>query len=174
MSMQIIQKRSAQPDPWPAAWPTITDSTDDAVTEEGEEGIPGRQQVGDFLDSNTPSRLLVGFGTWLQHRELFADIAEVGIVMDTTLDLALLDQGIQDLSLIKVVFQGFNDGKGYSIASILRSQYNYRGELRAANVVKENLALLEQCGFDSYEMVEGTDLDQAIEVFDQLVPDPAA
>lgn len=144
--MQIIQQRSARPDRWPAL-PAVD------------------------IDLDQP-RLLVDYDNWLSHRVTLAEAAnlQVGLVLSAAIDPAVIDQSFLQLALIKVVFEGFNDGRGFSIAQILRNQIGYRGELRAANVVKENIAMLERCGFDSFELVDGTDLEQAIALFDQLKP----
>ena len=54
------------------------------------------------------------------------------------------------LSLIEVSFPKFRDGRGYSIASILR-EAGYAGELRAAgDVLVDQIPLMRRCGFDSF------------------------
>jgi len=54
------------------------------------------------------------------------------------------------LSLIEVSFPKFRDGRGYSIASILR-EAGYAGELRAAgDVLVDQIGPMQRCGFDSF------------------------
>jgi uncharacterized protein (DUF934 family) len=56
------------------------------------------------------------------------------------------------LALIVLPFQAFNDGRAYSLARQLRLD-GYRGELRATgNVLPDQVQLMHQVGFDSYEV----------------------
>jgi len=54
-------------------------------------------------------------------------------------------------ALIAVDFPKFTDGRGYSIARLLRDRYNFRGELRAiGDVLRDQLFALSECGFDAF------------------------
>ena len=49
------------------------------------------------------------------------------------------------------IFRSFGDGRGYSIARLLRERYGYKGELRAiGEVVRDHLFFMARCGFDSF------------------------
>ena len=61
---------------------------------------------------------------------------------------------LPSLSVIVLPFPAFNDGRAYSIARQLR-QMGYRGELRATgNVLPDQLQLMLQVGFDTFEVGE--------------------
>lgn len=65
---------------------------------------------------------------------------------------------IDALPLIAVRFPAFTDGRGYSIARLLRERHRYRGELRAmGDIGRDQLHYLARCGFDSFELREGED-----------------
>jgi len=54
------------------------------------------------------------------------------------------------LTLIKVAFPKYRDGRGYSAARILR-EAGYQGELRAqGDVLVDQIAFMRRCGFDSF------------------------
>jgi uncharacterized protein (DUF934 family) len=54
------------------------------------------------------------------------------------------------LQLIEIAFPKFRDGRGYSSARILR-EAGYAGELRAqGDVLVDQIAFLQRCGFDSF------------------------
>jgi uncharacterized protein (DUF934 family) len=54
------------------------------------------------------------------------------------------------LRLVEVNFPAFTDGRGYSAARILR-EAGYAGELRAVgDVLVDQLAAMQRCGFDSF------------------------
>lgn len=72
------------------------------------------------------------------------------------------DQLVQS-PLIAINFPTFMDGRGFSSARLLRERYNYRGELRAVGyVIQDQLFYLKRCGFDAFDLREGTDLDAAL------------
>lgn len=57
---------------------------------------------------------------------------------------------LDQLDCIMIEFASFNDGRGYSFATLLRRQ-GYQGELRAVgDVFKDVLNYLKRCGFDSF------------------------
>jgi uncharacterized protein (DUF934 family) len=66
-----------------------------------------------------------------------------------------------------VNFPKFGDGRGFSIARLLRERYGYRGELRAVGQVGlDHLHYMEQCGFDAFELSDGEDPEEALAAFD--------
>jgi uncharacterized protein (DUF934 family) len=57
---------------------------------------------------------------------------------------------LNELDAIFIEFAGFNDGRGYSFAALLRRQ-GYQGELRAVgDIFKDVLNYLKRSGFDSF------------------------
>jgi uncharacterized protein (DUF934 family) len=66
-------------------------------------------------------------------------------------------------ALIAVHFPQFGDGRGYTLARLLRERFGYRGELRAVgDVIRDNLFYLAQCGFDAFELAAPADLEAAV------------
>jgi uncharacterized protein (DUF934 family) len=64
---------------------------------------------------------------------------------------------------VEVNFPSFTDGRGYSIARLLRERYGYRGELRAVgDVQRDQLFYLARCGFDAFLLREGEDAGAAL------------
>ena len=57
------------------------------------------------------------------------------------------------IPLVAIHFPVFTDGRGYSLAHLLRRRHGYAGELRAVgDVLVDQLALMAQCGFDSFRL----------------------
>lgn len=53
--------------------------------------------------------------------------------------------------VIAINFPAFNDGRGLSLAVLLRSRYGFTGELRAiGDIHPELLYYLKRCGFDKF------------------------
>jgi uncharacterized protein (DUF934 family) len=68
---------------------------------------------------------------------------------------------LDQLDTIFIDFAGFNDGRGYSFAALLRRQ-GYQGELRATgDVFKDVLNYMKRSGFDSFVVKEGKDIQEA-------------
>lgn len=76
---------------------------------------------------------------------------------------------LEGVARVEVNFPKFGDGRGYSVARLLRTRYGYRGELRAVgHITRDLLFFLERCGFDSYELREGENPDQALASFEDF------
>ena len=68
---------------------------------------------------------------------------------------------LDQLDAIFIEFAGFNDGRGYSFAALLRRQ-GYQGELRATgDIFKDVLNYLKRSGFDTFVVKEGKDIHEA-------------
>jgi uncharacterized protein (DUF934 family) len=79
------------------------------------------------------------------------------------------DVSLEGVSRVEVNFPKFGDGRGYSIAKLLRTRYGYRGELRAVgHITRDLLFFMESCGFDAYELREGEDPHEALAAFEDL------
>jgi uncharacterized protein (DUF934 family) len=68
---------------------------------------------------------------------------------------------LDQLDAIFIEFAGFNDGRGYSFAALLRRQ-GFQGELRATgDVFKDVLNYMKRSGFDTFVVKEGKDIAEA-------------
>lgn len=60
-------------------------------------------------------------------------------------------EAIQKMPMIAVHFEHFADGRGLSVAVLLRNRFGYRGELRAlGDILPDMLDYMCRCGFDSF------------------------
>ena len=73
------------------------------------------------------------------------------------------------LALIAIEFPKFTDGRGYSVARMLRQRHGFRGELRAVGwVLRDQLLYLERCGFNAFELKPGKPLESGLEAFTEF------
>ncbi len=73
------------------------------------------------------------------------------------------------LALIAIEFPKFTDGRGYSVARLLRQRHGFTGELRAVGwVLRDQLYYLERCGFDAFELKAGKPIESALEAFGEF------
>lgn len=69
------------------------------------------------------------------------------------------------LDLIAIEFPAFNDGRGYSLARILR-EAGFKGELRAVgDIRRDQLFYLARCGFNAFALTADQDLKAALNAF---------
>ncbi len=75
------------------------------------------------------------------------------------------------LELVEVEFPGFNDGRGYSAARILR-EHGYAGELRAVGqVLVDQISHYHRCGFDAFrpdQPIARAAIDKAIATWPEV------
>jgi uncharacterized protein (DUF934 family) len=70
---------------------------------------------------------------------------------------------------VEVNFPHFADGRGYSIARLLRERYGYEGELRAVgDVLRDQIFYLSRCGFDAFLLREDQDPADALAAFNDF------
>jgi uncharacterized protein (DUF934 family) len=69
--------------------------------------------------------------------------------------------------VIAVNFPKYQDGRGFSIARLLRERFGYKGELRAfGHITRDHLYYMAGCGFDAFELRDGEDGEEALCAFD--------
>lgn len=133
---------------------------------------PGDQRPAD-ADGSAPALdapqgdWILPAANWIEHADSLRqriDSGQLRVALELEgADAAVLDELAADLSRIHridVRFPGFADGRGYSLGVMLRTRHQYRGGLRAIGVEADNLASLQQCGYDSFELV--SELDQGL------------
>jgi uncharacterized protein (DUF934 family) len=84
-------------------------------------------------------------------------------------DPAAAAGGLAGASRVEIHFPKFGDGRGYSLARLLRQRYGYRGELRAVGqFTRDHLAFMERVGFDAFELREGEEAEEALGSFEDF------
>lgn len=65
--------------------------------------------------------------------------------------------------LIAIDFPAFTDGRGYTLARLLRQRHGYTGEIRAiGDVLVDQLYYMTRCGFDALALREDQHLEDAL------------
>ncbi|MCZ8208227.1 MAG: DUF934 domain-containing protein [Aquidulcibacter sp.] len=109
---------------------------------------------------------LLTFADWLNRDAANAD-APVGIVLMPTDDPLALAGRLDGLAVIAVEFAKFSDGRGYSIATLLRSRLGFKGEIRAVgDVLIDQLFAMARCGIDSFALRGDQDVEVAKRAFE--------
>jgi uncharacterized protein (DUF934 family) len=88
--------------------------------------------------------------------------AKLGLLLTNDLDPNTVYPFDQRVVIVAVEFPKFTDGRGYSIAAMLR-RLGWRGELRAVgDVLRDQLNLMKRVGFDSFAIAAHHDAAAAI------------
>jgi uncharacterized protein (DUF934 family) len=114
--------------------------------------------------------LIVPRALWrLRREELLDRRAPVGVRLGADEGAETIAADLEHLALVAVHFPKFSDGRGLSTARLLRERYGFEGEVRAiGDVLRDQLAFLERCGFDAFVLREDQDPEAALAAFDEL------
>ena len=97
---------------------------------------------------------------WLERREETDLPPSLGLALQPGFAVEMLAEDLGRFQLVTVAFPKFTDGRGYSMAWILRSRLNYRNELRAVgDVLFDEMQFMLRCGFDAFEIQDAATLD---------------
>lgn len=125
-----------------------------------------RQIIDDEQTLNEPASAIVSLDRWLTLSN--EQQTETGVLLAADTDVNSLDNQVLNSPVIAIDFPTFMDGRGFSIARIIREQKQYTGELRAVGyVIRDQLCYLARCGFTAFELND-TDLDDAIQSLDDF------
>jgi uncharacterized protein (DUF934 family) len=117
-------------------------------------------------------KLLVPFAYWQSHAAALSALrtpAQLGVWLNPEQEPAEVEGEFTAVSLIAIDFPVFRDGRGYSIARLLRSRYGWSGELRAiGDVLRDQLFYLSRCGFDAFAVRADKDIHDALKAFGEF------
>jgi uncharacterized protein (DUF934 family) len=118
-------------------------------------------------DANASS-VIVSLTQWQAERDvLLVSGKKLGVKLTPADKVDAIAGDASKLSLIALEFGGIGEGRGYSQAHILRRRCNFTGELRAVGKIqRDQLFYMARCGFDTFELPEGADLNVALTAFD--------
>ena len=102
--------------------------------------------------------VVIGLARWSDEREaLIARGQPLGLRLENDQSPALIGDDLAHFDLVVLSFPKFTDGRAYSQARTLRERYRFTGEIRATGqVLRDQLALMQRCGFDGFEIADET------------------
>ena len=139
----IIKDRSVVSDPW-------------LLLERGTDGsLPAIPATGDII---------VPLALWQAERQALLDRGgPLGVWLNGDDEPSAIGDDLPHFSVIAVNFPKFGDGRGFSIARLLRERYGWKGELRAiGDIFRDQLLYLASCGFDAFALRPGEDVLDAL------------
>ena len=115
-------------------------------------------------------RIVVPAAYAIAHAEtVFAAERDIGVRLPGDAELENIESLLGRVALIAVDFPAFNDGRGLSLAVLLRTRCGFSGELRAVGDVHTDMMhYLRRCGFDSYLLPDGRNPQTALDALSSL------
>ncbi len=102
-------------------------------------------------DPPPDGKVILTLAQWQGARQ-FGNIP-LGLLVEPGQDIRTIAPDVARFALVAVAFPKFTDGRGYSLAHQLRSNFGFAGELRATGeILFDQLQFLARCGFDSFEI----------------------
>lgn len=108
---------------------------------------------GAFVDDPWAAREVLSTAEWQERRHALP--SPLGLKLEPGFAVETLINELDAVSLIKVVFPKFTDGRGYSMGWLLRARMGYEGEMRAVgDVLFDEMQFMARCGFDAFEIAD--------------------
>lgn len=115
-------------------------------------------------------RITVSTARWKSERDaLIARDGELGLRISPEDRIEDFAQDLLNFQLIGLEFPAFTDGRLFSVASMLRHHYGFKGEIRAlGEFIRDQIFFLFRVGVDSFEIKQPSDLEDALSAFDDF------
>ena len=96
---------------------------------------------------------LVSVEQWIENVDELSKLG-VGVVVRPSDDVKLLQDTLNDIALIALDFNNFDDGRGYSQAYLLSKRWKYAEEIIGINAHLDQLQFMLRSGVTSYKLLE--------------------
>lgn len=108
-------------------------------------------------------KVIVPLGVWQAQRDTLSHRADLGVWLASSERPEALQGDVEKFSVIAVDFPKFADGRGYTIAYLLRERLHYKGELRAiGDVLRDQMYYMQRVGFDAFAVRADKDIHEAL------------
>lgn len=123
--------------------------------------------------------VVVSYDRWQDDQaSLSRHVGRVGVQLHEKADVDEINVNLNHVPLIVLDFpiidtnkRGYHPvGNGYSQAYLLRTRYNYSGEIRAIgdSVMRDVMHYMERCGINSFDLPEDRDINDALKAFNEM------
>jgi len=112
-------------------------------------------------EAATGAVFTVSFARWQSEKEnLKASGASLGVRLAGNDPVAAIAADLPHLALVVVEFPALADGRGFSIARLLRDRYGFTGEIRArGDFIRDQVYFLGRVGVNAFEPTNTSHLD---------------
>ncbi|MFY9328322.1 MAG: DUF934 domain-containing protein [Georgfuchsia sp.] len=108
-------------------------------------------------------KLIVPLAVWQLRRDELSKRGTLGIWLSDSEGPELIADDLEYFEVVAIDFPKFSNGRGYSSASLLRTRYSYRGELRAiGDVLRDQMFYLLRVGFNAIALRPDRSIQDAL------------
>ena len=118
-------------------------------------------ELANVVNNKNENVELVSVEQWIENVDELSKLG-VGVVVRPSDDVKLLQDTLNDIALIALDFNNFDDGRGYSQAYLLSKRWKYEGEIIGINAHLDQLQFMLRSGVTSHKLLEN------YEGFDEL------
>ena len=121
-------------------------------------------QEPDEASLSSAEDIIVPFKYWQANRDtLQQHRGKLALCLDGDDPVEDLADFLEQFELIAFQFPVFGDGRGYSLARVLRQRYGFGGDVRAlGDVLRDQLFYMQRCGINSFQLREDRDMEDAL------------
>jgi len=100
-------------------------------------------------------------------QEIISSYKRIGLWLDSHEAVEAIADDLHYFQVVGINFPKFADGRGYSLARLLRDRHQYEGEIRAiGDVLQDQLFYLKRSGFDAFAVRADRDIESALAALD--------
>ncbi len=117
-----------------------------------------------------PIDITISLKRWLQEQDILKKYpGKLGIRLNPEDSVDSLPPTIKNAKLIEINFPTFTDGRGFSLAKILRTHFNYKGEIRAVGqFMLDQIYYLSRVGVNAFALENKENLADAVAMFNEF------
>ena len=115
------------------------------------------------LENGLPEgSLIVSMEIWQQYKDQLTS-RNTGLWLTNDVNLSDITESLDQFEVIAIDFPVFMDGRGFSLARLLRDRYGYQGEIRATGAfIRDQLCYLKRSGFNAFDLADDIDINGAL------------
>jgi phosphoadenosine phosphosulfate reductase len=112
------------------------------------------RSISEGEDIPPSGHVIVPLDWWRAERAAFeGSHVPLGLFIEPDAPLATITEDLHRFQLIAIHFPKFGDGRGYSLARLLRQRYGFAGELRACgDVLIDQIQVMSRCGINAFDI----------------------
>ena len=118
-------------------------------------------ELANVVNNKNENVELVSVEQWIENVDELSKLG-VGVIVKPSDDVKLLQDTLNNVTLIALDFNNFDDGRGYSQAYLLSKRWKYAGEIIGINAHLDQLQFMLRSGVTNYKLLQG------YEGFDEL------
>lgn len=97
------------------------------------------------------------------------DKGKMGVLLEADIEIEKYVKQVVEFPVLAINFPAFADGRGLSLATLLRTRYEYSGEIRAVgDVLPDWTPFMYRSGFNAFELATNHDAETAVQCINRI------